>query len=113
MGDTPQYRKANPIPVENLLRPVVARMGSGTEIALVTLRKNWRTVVGEANARNSEPSSLRDGMLTVMVSSPVWMTQARFMKPSFIDAVNRFLSVRGTGIRDIHFMASSGKQEQT
>ncbi len=102
-SDSKRYPKANPISVEGLIRPAVARIGCGPEIILDILRKNWGTVVGEANAKKSEPTAILDGTLTIVVPSPIWMTQARFMKSSFLETINRFLSPRGAEIRDITF----------
>ena len=110
-SETRRYAKANPVPMEGLIRPAIARTGHGSEIMLDILGKNWAAIVGEANARNTGPSAFQDGMLTIVVPSPVWMTQARFMKKSFLDTINRFLSLRGMNIRDITFAPAPRKQE--
>ncbi len=102
--------KANPVSVGGLLSPVVARIGCGTAIVLDMLQKNWEAVVGETNARNSEPSGISGTILTVAVSSPVWMTQARFMKKSFLEKINRFLESRGIEISDITFTLDKRKK---
>ena len=96
-------RKANAVPVGGLAGAVVAELGGGPVVLLDTLEKNWSAIVGDANARNSRPVSFGDGILAIAVSSPVWMTQARFMKSFFIEKINRFLGESGRDIRDIAF----------
>ena len=40
----------------------------------------WQTVVGEQIAEHANPSSLREGVLTVMAESTAWATQLRFLE---------------------------------
>jgi len=106
-----RFPKANPVSVGGLMKPVVQRIGCGSKILLDMLRKDWGTIVGDSNARNSAPASIDDGVLTVVVSSPVWMTQVRFMKTSFLEKINQSLAARGMEVRDIQFTMNPGKEE--
>ena len=106
-----RFPKANPVSVGSLMKPVVEKIGCGSTILLDTLRKNWEKIVGASNARNSTPASIADGVLTVVVFSPVWMTQVRFMKTSFLEKINLFLASRGLAVRDIIFTMNPGKEE--
>ena len=78
-------------------------MGLGDTLLLERLRTNWQIIVGSTNARTTRPVSFDDGVLTVGVTSPSWITQLRLQKQSFLDVVNA--SVPGTrpGIGDIRF----------
>jgi predicted nucleic acid-binding Zn ribbon protein len=104
-----RFRKANALPVGALTGKAVETMGGGPEVLLETLGKHWEDIVGASNARNSRPVTVADGVLTIGASSPVWMTQARFMKSSFIEKINRFPGIGGTGIRDILFTMDKRK----
>jgi len=98
----PRFRKANPVRISNFLQTLVTNLGIGGDIYLRNLEKKWSEVVGEANARNTKPVSIRNGTLTIAVSSPVWMTQARFYEKSFLSNIRDFrpdFNVDVTGIR--------------
>ena len=106
-----RFPKANPVSVGGLMKPVVEKLGCGPKLLLDALRKDWETIVGASNAKNSTPAAIADGILNVVVSSPVWMTQVRFMKTSFLEKINLFLAARGMEVRDIQFTMNPGKEE--
>ena len=106
-----RFPKANPVSVGGLMKPVGEKIGCGSKILLDTLKKDWGTIVGDSNARNSAPMTFDDGVLTIAVSSPVWMTQVRFMKTSFLEKINLSLAARGMEVRDIQFTMNPGKEE--
>jgi len=96
-------RKANPVSLHSALFPVIENIGLGPNILIETIRRDWKSIVGETNARNTFPLSLNDGVLTLAVSSPVWMTQARFYKTMFLNKINTIKGPNRDGIRDIRF----------
>ncbi len=96
-------RKANPVSLNSALYPVIENIGLGPNILIETIRRDWKSIVGETNARNTFPLSLDDGILTLAVSSPVWMTQARFYKATFLNKINTVESPNKGEIRDIRF----------
>ncbi len=95
--------KANPVPIDRLIGPVIKDMGIEPHIALETIQNNWKTIVGTTNAKNTKPSFLRHGKLTIEVSSPVWMTQARFYKSKIIEKINSFGNLNGYEIGEVVF----------
>lgn len=97
-------KNANPVPLSNILSPVLEDLGLGPDIRLEKLKNNWHEIVGTMNARNTHPLSLRDGILKVAVSSTVWMTQARFYSSTFIKKINSFESEDGVDVKEIHFI---------
>ncbi|MCD6307901.1 MAG: DUF721 domain-containing protein [Candidatus Latescibacteria bacterium] len=98
-----RYRKANPIGIELIVKALVGNMGMGQDILLRKLKACWNDIVGATNARNTRPDSLEDGILSVAVSSPIWITQARFHKQHFLKNIRESEPDAGNDIRDIRF----------
>lgn len=65
------------------------------------LWKEWGNLVGEQIAKNCRPERIKDGILFLKVSSPVWAQQLQFMKGMVIEKVNRFMG--GNGVTDLRF----------
>ncbi len=99
-----RIRKANPVKLSNFVNTVVNNLSIGPRIVFVELKKSWKEIVGATNAMNTYPVSLKDGILTIAVSSPAWITQARFYKSSFIKKINIFLLHDDVIIHDIRFI---------
>ena len=97
-------RKANPVKLSRFIHSVVDDLGFGTDIRLEKLKKNWNIIVGPVNARNTIPLTLKDEILTVSVSSPAWITQARFYVSSFIEKINGYDPGDGIVLKDIRFI---------
>ncbi len=104
-------RKANPVPIDRVLVPLSDSLGLSSDILLEKLKKNWPVIVGATNARNTRPSSFRNGMLTISVSSPVWMTQARFYTPVILKKINDFDNRGGVEVREVQFVLERMQQE--
>ena len=102
--DSTRFRKANPVNISSIIQDVVDDLGIGPDIFLKKIKDNWQKIVGDANARNTQPVTLKNGKLIISVSSPVWMTQALFYKSSFIEKIDAFMSPDTAGIRDIRFI---------
>ena len=105
-----RMRKANPVLLSAIIAPVLTGLGLGPDIRLEKLKKHWQDIVGTMNARNTYPLSLRDGILTIAVSSSVWMTQARFYSSTYIKKINSFDSEDGVDIGEIHFTLEKSKR---
>jgi hypothetical protein len=78
-------------------KPVEKRLEEG-KIWLV-----WTAAVGKQIAGKARPVSFRDGILTVVVSSPPWMQQLTFLKKGMIDTLNERLGREL--VRDIYLKA--------
>ena len=109
----PRFKRANPIRISSFLETLVTDLGIGEDIYLKDLEKKWSGVVGEANARNTKPVSIRNGILTIAVSSPVWMTQTRFYKKSFLNNVRDFRSNFNVNVTDIRFVVKRFDRSET
>lgn len=98
-----RFRKANPVNITNILTGVIRDIHCESDVYFAQLKKQWVSIVGETSARNTTPVKIYDGILTITVSSPVWLTQARFYKSSFIEKINSFDSLKHYEVRDISF----------
>ena len=92
--------KANPVSVDRLMGPTIKDMGIEPLVVFEKIKKNWETIVGK---KNTKPSSLQYGKLTIAVSSPVWMTQTRFYTSTFIEKISNFDNFNGYKINEISF----------
>jgi predicted nucleic acid-binding Zn ribbon protein len=63
----------------------------------------WNEAVGKQIAAKARPVSLRDGILTVAVSSAPWMQQLTFLKQGMIEKINERLGREL--VRDIYLKA--------
>jgi len=48
----------------------------------------WDEVVGSAVSKNTRPSRIRNGMLRVTVSDPVWLQELQFIGESLREKLN-------------------------
>ena len=99
-----RVRRANPVVLDTILVPLVHDLGIGSDIRLEKLKRNWQAIVGAVNARNTRPIILDSGVLTIAVSSPVWITQARFYTSTFISTINSFDPRDSIEVREIRFV---------
>ena len=51
----------------------------------------WEQAVGAYNAGRSKPESIKDGRLTVIVESSVWIDRFGYFKTEFIEKINQAL----------------------
>ena len=84
----PRKRMPRPAPVAELL--AAAFRGTPAEHRLRELKiwQVWNSAVGEQIARRATPVAIRDGLLTVIVSTAPWMQQLTFLKKKIIDKIN-------------------------
>ncbi len=73
--------------------------GLGRGGIMAKLLAAWDKTVGAGIAKHALPESIKGGILTVTVDSPVWMHQLSMMAPGLIEKIN---SVMGDGHRHGH-----------
>ena len=100
-------RKANPVKLTHVVQTLVKNLGIGPDIHLEKIKKNWQEIVGVTNSRNTRPVSLKNEILTVAVSSPVWISEVRFQKASFMKKIKEFKPEINAEIKDIRFILES------
>lgn len=99
----PRKKKANPVFLSHVLNSVIREFRGEHDIYFEQLKKHWKSIVGTAGAKNTHPVLFNKGTLTIAVSSPVWLTQARFYKSSFIEKINTFKTQNTMIVSDIVF----------
>jgi predicted nucleic acid-binding Zn ribbon protein len=51
----------------------------------------WDDVVGQNISNHARPSWIRDGILRVMVSDPIWLQELQFVEAQIRDTLNKRL----------------------
>ena len=94
-----------PSTLGDILSKVMGEHGLGRGGVMAKLLSVWDKTVGAGIAKHALPESIKGGILTVTVDSPVWMHQLSMMAPGLIEKIN---TVMGDGtVADIKFR--SGK----
>lgn len=101
--DQPRARRANPVAMDGLVDRLVDAMGMREDLFLDRLHRDWTAIVGSTNARITRPVSIENGVLTVAVDSPAWITQLRMQERMFRETVNAVAASRGT-VRSVRFV---------
>lgn len=92
-----------PRPIAHAVADLQARVAPAT--LLGDVQRVWAGAVGEAVAREAEPIGERDGTITVLCSSSVWMQEIQLMGPQIAGKLNaaigteRVSAVRCTATR--------------
>ncbi len=68
------------------------------------LWKHWQAVVGEAAAAHAKPLWIKDGVLKVGVTEPIWLNELRFASEDIRAALNGALGRQS--VRIIEFRAA-------
>lgn len=53
-----------------------------------TIRLRWPELVGEQLAQRTQPTTLRDGLLTVNVANAAWLNELTFMRGAILRQIN-------------------------
>lgn len=59
--------------------------------------KVWDDVVGNAIARNAQPSWIKNGLLRVKVTDPIWLQELKFMAEAIKEKLNNKLGRKAVG----------------
>jgi predicted nucleic acid-binding Zn ribbon protein len=82
-------RRREPRALSHAIAALADRLAPHTTLAEV--QRVWPDAVGEVIAAQAEPTSERDGVLTVTCSSAVWANELDLMGPELIGALNAAL----------------------
>jgi predicted nucleic acid-binding Zn ribbon protein len=96
-------RRTAPRSLRHALEAVTAAAAPATTLARV--QGCWRSVAGEAVAREAEPVAERDGEIVVRCASAVWASELELLGPQLVEGLNaalgaplvKALRVRGGG----------------
>lgn len=74
--------------LRDLLGPVGKALRLDDAASVGALWRRWAEIVGEDVARHAEPSSLKDGVLRIRTSTPVWATEISYLVEDIKGRVN-------------------------
>jgi len=103
--DRPPMR--SPAGISELLGELLARQGMEEKLEEYRVWLVWEACVGPQIAAQARPLRLRDGILEVRVSQPVWMQQLQLLKPQLLGKLNQRLE--GAPLKDIYLKRGSLK----
>jgi len=75
--------------VASILPRVINRLGLRAQLDDHQVVARWPELVGDRIAAHTTPSKLKDGILYVEVSSPVWIQELTMMKPLLLKRLRR------------------------
>ena len=78
--------------VGDLVEQLLSSRGLTTQLKKYQTWSCWNDVVGPQIARHAQPLRIRDRILEVRVSQPVWMQQLQLLKPKILQQLNERLS---------------------
>ncbi len=79
-------RRRAPRPIGAALSGVVEDLAPATTLARV--QRVWSEVAGEAIAREADPVSERDGIVTITCSSSVWAQEIELLAADLVERLN-------------------------
>jgi len=73
--------------------------GRDKDVREYTIRHRWSELVGPQLAERTQPVSLREGLLTLVVASAAWLNELSFMRSSILQRVNELVGGSVVAIR--------------
>ena len=95
-----------PRPLAAAVEALTQRLAPATLLADV--QRVWGTAAGAAVAREAQPVSERDGTVTLLCSSAVWMQEIDLIGPALVEALNGALGA--DRVRAIRCSATAGRR---
>nr|WP_320048524.1 DciA family protein [uncultured Desulfuromonas sp.] len=92
-----------------IIEGLFAHLGIADKIEQHRIWLIWKDCVGPQIAAQASPLRIRDNILEVRVSHPVWMQQLQLLKPRLIERINTELGE--TPIKDMFFRRGQPKRE--
>lgn len=100
-------RRRDPARLRDVLGETGASLGLRDAVAVGGLWRHWAEIVGDAIARNAQPTSLRKGVLRVKANSPAWVTELTYLAPEIARRANE---IAGSEIvREVKVWTGPGK----
>ncbi len=77
-----------PAPLKQVIKDILVPLGQGGRLVEADIMSGWTTIVGSQLAGKCFPYYLKDGVLTVGVSSSPWLNQLQFYRDEIVRKVN-------------------------
>lgn len=78
---------SRPARIADALDRVLAGLGAPPATTLEVVVRAWPDLVGPAAAEALRPTAIRDGVLVVQSSEPVWTGQARWLETAVVEGL--------------------------
>lgn len=101
-------RRRAPRPLATAVEALAQRLAPATLLAEV--QRAWEDAAGPAIAGAAAPLSERDGVVTLLCSSAVWMQEIDLMGPVLVDALNERLG--GERVKGVRCVATTGRRRR-
>jgi predicted nucleic acid-binding Zn ribbon protein len=99
-------RRRAPRPIGPAVNALAQRLAPATLLAEV--QRVWDAAAGPGIALEAQPISERDGTVTLLCSSAVWMQEIDLMGPVLVDALNGALG--GERVQAVRCVATAGRR---
>ena len=84
------------------LKKFIKTAGLEKGIAQQKALEIWSETVGETVSKNTEPTSIEHGILSIKTTTPAWRQELQFQKTQIIEKLNKKLNKKL--IKDIRFI---------
>lgn len=101
-------RESSPVILKDILSGLFKDGKLPFDPADAALWKHWPSVVGEAAAAHAKPLWIKDGVLKVGVSEPIWLNELRFASEQIRARLNGALGRQA--VRVIEFRSAPPKK---
>ena len=99
-------RRRAPRPLATAVEALAQRLAPATLLADV--QRVWGQAAGAGISREAEPVFEREGTVTLLCSSAVWMQEIDLMGPVLVDALNQQLGAER--VQAVRCVATPGRQ---
>lgn len=88
--------------VSKVLEKILPKLGLDQQIYQSKLLEDWPRIVGATVAKHARPLTLKEGILTIAVDHPMWLSElSRYQKPLLLRKVRQNLGDKT--VKDIAF----------
>ncbi|HNU70924.1 MAG TPA: DUF721 domain-containing protein, partial [Thermodesulfobacteriota bacterium] len=87
--------------IKMILQGILRQQNLDSKVHLYHSLEGWETMVGSRIARHCQPKNFREGILSVVVDSPAWMQQLRYLEEDIRKKVNE--AIGSATVTKIHF----------
>ena len=88
--------------ISGALKKLIKTTGLEKGIAQQKALEIWSETVGETVSKNTEPTSIEHGILSIKTTTPAWRQELQFQKIQIIEKLNKKLNKKL--IKDIRFI---------
>ena len=88
--------------ISGALKKLIKTAGLEKGIAQQKALEIWAETVGETVSKNTEPTAIEHGILSIKTATPAWRQELQFQKIQIIEKLNKKLNKKL--IKDIRFI---------